>query len=61
MLTAYETRSARIGQGSEAFSLIRTSSLAADKYIKRFFATGTEHQQPEVVVDAKRSNGRNNA
>ena len=42
---AYETRYSHIEDGSEIFSSIRTSSLAADDYIKQFFATGTEHEQ----------------
>ena len=33
------------GEGAEVFSLIRTSDLAADAYIDRFFDTGTEFQR----------------
>jgi hypothetical protein len=38
--------------GTEVFSLMRASDLEPDEYIKRFFATGTEHQG-----DVDRSNG----
>jgi hypothetical protein len=34
-----------IADGSEVFSLIRTSDLAPDEYINRFFDTGSELQR----------------
>ncbi|GAA1552393.1 hypothetical protein GCM10009804_06730 [Kribbella hippodromi] len=33
------------GDGAEVFSLIRQSKHKAQKYLDRFFDTGTEHQQ----------------
>lgn len=40
----FDSKSADIGDGFEVFSLIRTSSLAPDEYITRFFDTGSERQ-----------------
>ena len=32
-----------IGDGTEVFSLMRTSPLGADDFIRRYFSDGTEH------------------
>ncbi len=40
----FDQRSTSVANGSEVFSLIRTSSLAPDDYLKRFFDTGSERQ-----------------
>jgi hypothetical protein len=42
---AFDTRAMRISNGSEVFSLIRTSSLEPHEYLNRFFDTGSEHQK----------------
>lgn len=36
------------GEGAEVFSLMRTSDLAPDDYLDRFFDTGDERQSPLV-------------
>ncbi|MEV8371592.1 DUF4288 domain-containing protein [Kribbella sp. NPDC056861] len=36
---------AQILQGTEVYSLIRSSALPPDEYLDTFFDTGTEHQQ----------------
>ena len=41
---AYDLRTDLIRDGSEVFSLIRSSALAPDEYKKRFFDTGSEAQ-----------------
>jgi len=43
---AYDLKTSLIEDGSEIFSLIRTSALGPDEYINRFFDTGTEAQSP---------------
>src|SRR5260370_33572395 len=41
---AFGLKADQIADGSEVFSLIRTSPLAPDEYINRFFDTGSERQ-----------------
>src|SRR6185295_18784143 len=42
---AYDLKSAQITNGSEVFSLIRSSDLEPNDYIDKFFDTGAEFQQ----------------
>jgi hypothetical protein len=42
---AFDLKADQIADGSEVFSLIRTSPLAPDEYINRFFDTGSERQR----------------
>ncbi|UOZ05424.1 hypothetical protein [Amycolatopsis sp. WQ 127309] len=41
---AYETGEKDLTEGSEVFSLLRTSSLPPEVYLDRHFDTGGEHQ-----------------
>ena len=41
----YATGEEDLRSGSEAFSLLRDSSLAPDEYLDRHFDTGEEHQR----------------
>lgn len=41
---AYAIGETKLTPGSEAFSLLRDSSLPAEKYLDRHFDTGGEHQ-----------------
>lgn len=41
---AYDLRAEEVTNGSEVFSLIRTSPLAPDDYLRAFFDTGLEAQ-----------------
>jgi hypothetical protein len=40
----FDLKADQIEDGSEVFSLIRTSPMAPDEYINRFFDTGSERQ-----------------
>jgi hypothetical protein len=42
---AFDLKAVQIKDGSEVFSLIRTSLLAPGEYIDRFFETGSERQR----------------
>ncbi len=42
---AFDLKAVQIKDGSEVFSLIRTSPLAPGEYIDRFFNTGSERQR----------------
>jgi hypothetical protein len=42
----YDTKASRISNGSEVFSLMRTSSLEPRDYLDRFFDNGSERQRP---------------
>ncbi len=42
---AFDLKADQIADGSEVFSLIRTSPLAPREYINRFFDTGSERQR----------------
>ena len=46
---AFELSVDQIEDGSEVFSLIRTSPLAPDEYVNRFFDTGSERQRNIVA------------
>lgn len=43
----FNQKSVAVGNGSEVFSLIRTSPLTPNDYINRFFNTGFESQADE--------------
>lgn len=42
---AYRLGENRLGHGSEIFSMMRSSALPPDKYLDRFFDTGSERQE----------------
>lgn len=42
---AFDTKALAISNGSEVFSLVRTSSLEPRDYLDRFFDSGSEHHR----------------